>query len=408
LSKSTLTVSSGSVQSGSEVIVSLQAEDANGNDLPTQGLNVVFATGSVAGGQGTFGSVTENDNGMYSAAFTGTLAGNNTITATINGQQITATAPAITVTPGPVNLANSVVMLGAPSIQLGGTTTITLQAKDAEGNDETSGGLNVKLALGSTASATGTLSSVTDNNNGTYTATFTGKTAGSNTIVATINGVPVTSTAPSISVTGAAVSVVKSTVKLSPSSVVQSGNTTTITLQAEDAKGNKETSGGLIVSFKLGSTKGGRGTFGPVIDNGNGTYTVNFTGTIAGSNTIVATIDGHTVTSSAPTIKIPPGPVSLANSLVTLSVASIKLGGTTKVTLQAKDAMGNNETTGGLNVLFLLLSPTTGGQGTFSSVTDNHNGTYTVIFKGTVVGSNTIEATIDNSLVTSKATIKVT
>jgi hypothetical protein len=42
-------------------------------------------------------------------------------------------------------------------------------------------------------------------------------------------------------------------------------------------------------------------------------------------------------------------------------------------------------------------------------VTDNHNGTYTVTFKGTGVGSNTIEATINNSPVTSKApTIKVT
>ncbi|HEV3440519.1 MAG TPA: invasin domain 3-containing protein [Gemmata sp.] len=47
--------------------------------------------------------------------------------------------------------------------------------------------------------------------------------------------------------------------------------------------------------------------------------------------------------------------------------------------------------------------PLSEGQGTFSLVTDNHNGTYTATFKGTVAGNNTISATLDGQKVTSTA-----
>jgi adhesin/invasin len=181
---------------------------------------------------------------------------------------------------------------------------------------------------------------------------------------------------------------------------IQSGSTTTVTLQAEDAHGNLETSGGWVVAFELGSVGGGRGTFTPAKDNHNGTYTATFTGTIAGSNTITATISGSKITSVAPAITVTPGAVSLAKSVVTLSAGSVKSGSTIAVTLQTKDAAGNKETTGGLTVAFALGS-LTGGQGTLTSFTDNGNGTYTAIFTGTLVGSNTIKATIDGEDLTS-------
>jgi hypothetical protein len=395
-----------SVQSGSGIAVTLQVKDALGNYLTTGGLTVNFETVSGSGGEGTFSSVTDQGNGMYTAVFTGTLAGNNSITATIDDQTVTSTAPTISVTPGAADVTNSTLTVGGSSIiQLGGTRTITLQARDAEGNAETTGGMDVAFAFRNPASAHGTLSSVTDNHNGTYTAIFTGTSDGSSTIVATVNGTPLTASTPTIAVTKAAVSVSKSTFILKSYSA-QSGGTTAITLQAEDAKGNKETNGGLSVSFALGNANGGQGTFGSVFDNGNGTYTVIFTGTIAGSNTIVATIDGARVASTA-ALKVIPGPVSLSNSVVLLPASSIADGGLIKVTLQAKDAAGNKETTGGLNVKFLLGS-TTGGDGVFSKVIDNHNGTYTVYFKATVIGTNTITAEIGGKSISSSAAIDIT
>ena len=190
-----------------------------------------------------------------------------------------------------------------------------------------------------------------------------------------------------------------SKIMLSASSV-KSGSSITITLEALNANGSRITTGGLAVVFSLGHTTGGQGTFSAVTDNGNGTYTATFTGTIAGSNTIVAKIDGVSGTSNAPAIKVTAGPVSLANSVLTISASSVQVNGTTTVTLQAKDAAGNDETTGGLTVLFLLESAS-GGKGTFGRVVDHGNGTYTVTFKGTAIGSNEITAMIDDQLITS-------
>src|SRR5439155_1211390 len=166
---------------------------------------------------------------------------------------------------------------------------------------------------GSGSGGQGTFSAVTDNANGTYTATFKGITAGSNTVTATIGGNAVTSTAPAITVKPGAVSLAKSFVGLSSASVV-SGSGITVTLQAEDAAGNKLTTGGLTnVLFGLG-TGAGQGTFSGVTDNGNGTYTATFTGTIAGANTVKATINGSAVISTAPTVTVKVGPASLTTS----------------------------------------------------------------------------------------------
>jgi len=401
LAKSVATVSSSSVKSSSAITVTLQARDAEGNKETSGGLTVLFTLLNSSGGQGTFSAVKDNNNGTYTAVFTGTVAGTNAIVATIGDQLVTSTQPSITVTPGPVSLATSLVTASSGSIQSGGSETITLQAEDAHGNKVTTGGLTVAFQFGSASGGRGTFSAVKDNKNGTYTATFTGTIVGNNTITATINSAKITSTALPIHVIPGPVSLAKSVVTVSSSSV-KSGSTITLTFQAEDAAGNKEMTGGLTVAFALGSISGGQGTLSAVTDNHNGTYTATFTGTIAGNNTIRATISGSPVTSTPPAIAVTPGPVSLAKSVVTMSLASIQVGGTTKVTLQVEDASGNKETTGGLTVLFLLEN-IDGGQGTFSLVSDNHNGTYTATFKGTVAGSNTISATLDGQDLTSTA-----
>jgi adhesin/invasin len=177
-----------------------------------------------------------------------------------------------------------------------------------------------------------------------------------------------------------------------------------------DSFGNDLKNGGLTVVFALGNGSGstGKGTFSAVTDHMNGTYTATFTGTIAGSNTIVATINGLKLTSTPASITVTPGAVSLAKSIVMLSKSSVGIGGTLTATLQAKDASGNDLTTGGLVVLFLLEKPG-GGQGNFTATTDNENGTYTATFDATAAGSNLILATIGDKVITSSLpTIKVT
>src|SRR5207244_925611 len=138
---------------------------------------------------------------------------------TIGGSAVTSSLPTITVTPGPVSLSQSIVSVAPTSIQSGNTATVTLTAKDAAGNQLTSGGLTIAFGLGS-GTCTGTFSSVTDNSNGTYTPTFTGIIAPTpRTITATIGGSAVTSTLPTITVTPGPVSLAQSIVSVLPTSI---------------------------------------------------------------------------------------------------------------------------------------------------------------------------------------------
>jgi hypothetical protein len=229
---------------------------------------------------------------------------------------------------------------------------------------------------------------------------------GGSTIATTVNGQPITSTPPVISVTPGTASAAKSILAaFGGTTQVVSGSAITLTLQAVDAYGNLETAGGLAVAFKLVSAKGGLGTFSKVTDNKNGTYSVTFTGTIAGSNTIEATIAGVKVTATV-AVTVTPGSYSLAKSVVTVAKpGSVAPGKTIAVLLQTKDAAGNNLTTDllGSETISFALANSTGGKGTFSAATYMGNGEYEATFTATNAGSNLVVALIGNSRVTSKA-----
>src|SRR5262249_25967324 len=193
-------------------------KDANGTQLTTGGATVVFSLGN-GGGQGTFTNLSDHHDGTYTATFTGTTPGANTITATINTQALTTTAPSITIV-GAADPAHSTVTVSPASIATTGTATVTLTAKDALGNQEVTGGESVGFSLG-TGTAQGTFSNVVDHGDGTYTATFTPSAAGDNTITAKLNNQDVTSQAPTITVTAGSgpADLAQSTVAVSPSSV---------------------------------------------------------------------------------------------------------------------------------------------------------------------------------------------
>jgi len=392
LSQSIVTISPSTVASGTDATITLQAKDAAGNNLTTGGLSVAFS----ATGGGTIGSVSYNGNGVYTATFTGVTAGTSTLSATIDGSLVTSPSPTITVTAGAVSLSQSIVTISPSTVASESPATITLQAKDAAGNNLTTGGLTVVFSLTGAGTSSGTIGGVTDNLDGTYSGAFTGTTAGTaKTVSATIGGSAITSALPTITVTVGAVSLTQSIVTISPSTVA-SGSTALITLQAKDGAGNNLTAGDLTVVFSLTGAGTSSGTIGGVTDNGNGTYSATFTATTVGTATISATIGGSPVTSTIPSITITVGAVSLSQSIVTTSPSTVPSGTMATITLQAKDAAGNNLTSGGLTVAFSLT-----GVGTIGSVTDNGNGTYSVTFTATTVGTAMISATIGGSPVTS-------
>ncbi len=171
--------------------ITVQAKDANHNNLTGSG-GAVTLHATV----GTIGTVTDNNNGTYSAIFTSpTTTGTATITGTIGGNTITST-PSTTVAldPGTASTATTTISASPTTLVANGitTSTITVQAKDANHNDLTASGGAVTLHA-----TVGTIGTVTDNTNGTYSATFTSPTTtGTATITGTIGGNAITTTPP--------------------------------------------------------------------------------------------------------------------------------------------------------------------------------------------------------------------
>ena len=200
---------------------------------------------------------------------------------------------------GPADPTQSTVAFAAPKIQVGGATTITLTARDVNGT-LTTGGASVQFQV---LSGSGAFGAATDNGNGTYTATFSAtSTAGTVTATATINGQAITTAPATLHVNPGAFDLKESTVTLSVP-VIPIGGTTVATLTVRDSSDNQLESGGLDVAFGLGGSAP-LGTFGPVTDHGDGTYTATFTGQLPGQNAVLATINGQTLTSAPPTVSI--------------------------------------------------------------------------------------------------------
>lgn len=246
-----------------------------------------------------------------------------------------ATATGIVISP-----ATSIVTVSSGSVISGNTVQLKLRAKDQSGNDFTSGGAVVVFTR-SGGSSTGAISATTDSGTGVYTAIFTGALAGTaTTIGATINGAPVTTTLPTISVSPAGISPSGSVVTVS-SGTVTSGAAVTLRLQARDAAGNVVTTGGAAVAFSFsGGTS--TGAIGTTADSGNGIYTAPFTGVLAGTaTTISATVNAAPVTTPKPSIAVTPGaPAELVFTVQPIA-AAVGVAIAPAIAVGARDLAGN-------------------------------------------------------------------
>jgi hypothetical protein len=400
---STISASPASISANgtSSSTITVQLKDAGGNNLTTGGDSVVLSTTA-----GSLGSVTDNNNGTYTAILTSsTTIETATISGTLNGAGNTiADTASVSFTASAASAATSLITALPTSITADGTSTstITVQLKDAGGNNLSTGGDTVVLST-----TAGTLGNVIDNNDGTYTAILTSSAVVSvATISGTLNGAgnAITDTATVLFTVGTA-SAATTTITASPTSIAANGtSTSTITVQIKDASGNNLGTGGDTVV--LSSTAG---TLGPVIDNNNGTYTATLTSsTTAITATITGTLNGagNAITDTA-TVAFTTGIASTATSTLTASPASISADGvsTSTVTVQLKDASGANLATGGDSV---VLSATAG---TLGAVTDNNNGTYTAILtSSTTVETATITGTLNGAgnTITDNATVAFT
>ena len=316
-SRSTVQVSSTSASTDDQVTVTVQANDADGNTLSSGGAEVVITTT----GNGTLTTVTDNNDGTYIATLTSTTVGMATLSATIDGEAITGSQePTVTFSPGAASASQSTIGVSSTSISIDDPVTVIVRAKDAGNNNLSSGGAEVVI----TTTGSGTLTAVTDNNDGTYTATLTNTVGETVTINATIDGgaipgpVNVTFTGPTISVTQDDEPPIPSGATVNFITSVETPLSTTLIITASNATlelGSFEiTSSGATTPFTI------EGNTPTTIDSGgSASLVVNFSGTTNAE----ATLSFTTNDSDAPEFTI-----NLSGTATSPSLSVTDPGGT--------------------------------------------------------------------------------
>ena len=290
--------------------------------LGVKGIPVLFrALGGLPGLGGVADSLVVSDTGGYAEtiATLGTVAGVQGFDAralALPAMSFTATALA-----GAVSSATSLVTATAASVLSGAIATLTLRARDAFGNDLTTGGLNVVFSV-TGGTSTGTIGPTVDHGDGTYTAPFTGVLAGTPlTIGATIDGSPVMSSPlPTIAVLAGAVAQVL--VAPATAALAALGQTQQFAAVAQDANGDVVP--GQAFTWTSDNPLVGRVDAGGIVTavaNGSATITATAAG-VAGSATLTVAQVVTAVVVSPPT-------------------ATLAILGTQQFTAIAQDANGN-------------------------------------------------------------------
>ncbi len=389
--QSTVAVDYNTRIAGEYVGVTVTPRDAQGNLLGAGKTVAVRLDGLTTDYNGAI-SVTDLGNGIYAASVrvTNTTAA-NVISATVNGALINQTQT-ITVLPAVASLPNIVITAAPTTITADETSAITVQLKDQFNNNlTTSSGV---VALYTTV---GTLSTVSDNADGTYAAILSTNISGTATITGTLSASAINDNA-TVLINEGLPSMITSTIEAVPE-LMTTDQTSIITVQLKDQYGNNlSTSRGLVaLSTNLG-------LLSAVTDNANGTYTAtlsaNNTGTgiatIAATLASVALLDDEDVT-------ITEGAPSLSQSTITANPTSMTTDGGSSITVQLKDQHGNLLSTSRGTV---LLSTTLG---VLSSVTDNGDGTYsaTLLANNTGTGLAIITGQLNASALTDDAQVTI-
>ncbi|MCX6117205.1 MAG: Ig-like domain-containing protein [Proteobacteria bacterium] len=343
--------------------------------------------------------VVSNSLGVASAdIYSGTIAGVQTITASLVANPTQSVSFSLTSTVSPSSDASvnqSLVSSSKSTMQGDGidTAVLTLTAKDQYGNLLGVGGKSIVFAVNQ-----GTLlGSVADNGNGTYTQTVRSPAGASSSSIlasATINASAVVDT-ESILLTSGGYSTAASTISVSPSSLT-AGTTGTalITVTLRDALGTPLTTGGQTVAISAS----GLTLVGSVVDNGNGTYSrVVQNSAAAASYTISATINTVSMTNTA-SLAITPGAVNISQSRIVATPSTITPDGasTSTIAIVAKDQYGNALTSSAGTA---TLSTTLGSWQ--AAITDNANGTYSrTLVASATPGTATVSGTLAGSALT--------
>jgi large repetitive protein len=394
LANSSFTVGATSVVAGSApgVPVTVTLRDANNNVVTDADAAKLAGT---ATNSASLSSFTSNGDGTYSSQVTSTVAGTKTVSVTFDGGTVpTGANNTATFKPGSASVAASTIVASPTTQTAGGNSTITVTLKDANGNQLTSGGATVAID-----SSLGSVGSVTDHNDGTYTATLTSTTAGPATVSFSINGTESTNTA-SVTFNAGAVDLTDkahSNYTVGAVAIPADGaSTVNISVKLADQYGNKISLSDLTKLTAASAPSAGV-TFGAFTETSTGTYTATVKSTSVGAKAITVSYNGSAVslaTSGNATATFLKVPVDINASSFEVSAASVVADNAQTATITVVlTNTGGSAASGWASDLAASSAPNT--DVTVSSFTESTTtpGTYTATVKSQVAGAKVISLT---------------
>jgi Invasin, domain 3/Bacterial Ig-like domain (group 1)/Calcineurin-like phosphoesterase len=296
--------------------------------------------------------------------------------------------------PGGVSGSLSTVTASPTTILKGGpTSTITVIAKDANGNPVS--GAYVTLAATGTGNTLTQPASYTDEN-GIASGSLSSTVTEIKTISATVNGIAVAQTA-SVNVT-ATPSASKSKVAPVEKYIAVGTGTSTITVTVLDAS-SRPISGATVTLQATGS--GNTLTQPTALTNASGVTTGTLSSAVAGTKTVSAIANGTLISQTASVEVTTP---SASKSQLGASPTTFTAGvGSSTITVTVKDA-GNH----GLAGIAVQLSATGNGNTITQPVAlTDANGVATGTLTSTVAGQKVVSATASGTAITKTATVTV-
>ncbi|MDR0837098.1 MAG: Ig-like domain-containing protein [Propionibacteriaceae bacterium] len=381
LANSTIVVTPNPTSVDSTATVEVTLYDANHNLITAIGAADV--TISVAtGGAGLTGSVSKSGLSVYSQTLASTVAGSGTVTFAVAAVIGTAPTAAYTFTHGAVDLANTLIELDPASQTVGYDIGVTLTLRDSFGNVIS----DVAPTNVSLVTTFATASSVVLNGPaGTYEATLSSPVVGNDVVGAAVVGALGVSPTEAYEFVNGVLDPNNSELLIDPATTPVGDTTSagaTVTVIARDVNGFGITG---LTGFTLSLP--GDVVVGVWTDNNDGTYDATITSTLAAAYTGVTATSGSATFGDAD-VEFVAGPVSLADSLITVDPASQTAGSLIDVSVTLKDAFGNVVTS--VAAGDVTLTPSFGNGSALTLV----SGVYVGTLSSTAAGTGTVGFTV--------------
>ena len=267
----------------------VQLRDADGSPVVRSGVAVTAAIAS--GGGSLEGTTTEQTDEQGRAAFddlslSGTPGPRRLIFAAESAAAVTSAA--ITLIAGPVDAGRSSIAASPGSIRASGgsdAASVVVTALDASGSPIAGAPVVFTASGGATISGADAVTAA----DGTARAVVSGTAAGTKTIGASVDGVPLNHTA-SVTITPAGLAVDHTTVKLP--GTLAAFRSASVVVHTNDAYDNPLTGGGATVTVTVNSQAA------RVTDLGDGSYQADFAVYFPGTYTIDVQVNGREVPGS--------------------------------------------------------------------------------------------------------------